>query len=46
MQRICFDNEIQKFIHHKELTSDLRLIKKNVFNSLEDFIIQRFHLYL
>jgi hypothetical protein len=28
------------------LTSDLRLIKKNVFNSLEDFILHRFDLYL
>jgi len=46
IQRICFDNEIQKFIHRKELASDLRLIKKTVFNSLEEFIIQRFDLYL
>jgi hypothetical protein len=46
MKRICFDFEIQKFIHHKELNNDLRLIKKNVFNALEEFIVQRYGLFL
>ena len=46
IQRICFDSEIQRFIHHKELASDLRLIKKNVFNGLEEFILQRYSLFL
>ena len=46
MQRICFDAQIQKFIHKKELNSDLRVIKKNVFMELEEYIIERYKLYL
>ena len=37
---------IQGFIHRKELSSDLRLIKKPVFNNLEEFIQQRYRLFL
>ena len=46
MQRICFDSQIQSFIFKKQLNSDLRVIKKNVFSALEDFIIERYKLYI